>query len=108
MKIRAGYDRDASDQEMAAYRHKLGFADYELACVEEGRLVPKAERWGIEIRPEDWIQLFGNSGPGYLNGKARTRIRKGINEERRRVVKEWAEIVLPFSGFILAALAIVF
>ena len=107
MKMRSGYDRHASDQEMGAYLQELEFADYELACVEEGRLVPKAECWGVEIRPEDWSQL-SDDGPGYLNAKARTRIRKAISQERRRVVKEWADLVLPFLGFVLATLAIVF
>ena len=81
--------------------------DYDLAGLEESGLIQEADRWGVEIKSGDWkdSSIYGKP---YLTFEVRSRIRKRIREERRLVVKEWVQIVGPFMGFVLAALAIIF
>ena len=101
------FDKNFNQEQAGEFVMIAEMHDYDLAGLEKPGLIREADRWDVEIKSEDWKDSSTYGRP-YLTFEVRSRIRKRIREERRLVVKEWVQIAVPFMGFVLAALAIIY
>ena len=106
-RLKQSYRKNMSDNELSEFLFELEMADFELASLDEQRLVPIAERWGIDVPDDSWKRLHGR-GPTFLKFSTRAKLWKVVRDERFLYWSRWAQLLVPILSLIVAALAIIY
>ena len=106
-RLKQSYRKNMNDDELSEFLFELEMADFELASLDEQRLLPIAERLGIDVPDDSWKRIHG-CGPTFLEFRTRAKLWKAVQDERFRYWSGWVQLLVPILSLIVAALAIIY